>query len=590
MKSFYKKTFHLLKIFLLKIENLIIKGISDCREMFLFSILMSIAVNLLGSSTNWFLSCLFPIFDCYILCVIIHLLCKIHLKPIGWILACFIVLFLCGEMFTLFFYHSLYSPHVVQLIFETNQRESREFVKLCLVQPSLWYAVIGGVAAYGVSYGIGYCSRRDFWFKSFFRFILFAIIIWSGLRQISSYSRLYNIFNFQNIAQFYSEPMPHTDTPFVRFVYGVAFNKACTMQLEQLQSSVRATTVENCSFRSPLIVLVIGESYNKYHSQIYNPDYLPTTPRLAQMISSGNLIAYKDVVSPFNLTTDVFKYLFSLWDEECPEDWTHYTLFPAIFKKAGYNVYFITNQFVAKEIDFHNVVGGTIFNHTNLSNLQFTYRNKESYQYDLDLLQEIPSVDSLTSHPSLVIVHLIGQHMDYREKYPAGFDKFKPEDEKTSFGGETGKVISSQYDNATYFNDYVVNSLLKRFKDTECIAIYLSDHGEEVYDWRAIFGRTREPEMTIEIARNQYEIPFFFYMSDSYSLKHPDIIKEIKDSYKKPLISTDLCHILLYLGGIQTPHYKETLNILSPQYNIERKRIIRGDVNYDELIKNKSFK
>ena len=208
----------------------------------------------------------------------------------------------------------------------------------------------------------------------------------------------------------------------------------------------------------------------------------------------------------------------------------------------------------------------------------------------MDLLQEIPPVDSLTSHPSLVIVHLIGQHMDYREKYPAGFDKFKPEEEKTSFGGETGKVVSSQYDNATYYNDYVVDSLLKKFKDTECISIYLSDHGEEVYDWRAVYGRTSEPEITIEIARNQYEIPFFFYTSDSYSLKHPDIIKEIKDSYNKPLISTDLCHILLYLGGIQTPYYKETLNILSPQYNIERKRIIRGDVNYDELIKNKSFK
>ena len=46
-----------------------------------------------------------------------------------------------------------------------------------------------------------------------------------------------------------------------------------------------------------------------------------------------------------------------------------------------------------------------------------------------------------------------------------------------------------------------------------------------------------------------------------------------------------LAHLLLYLGGIYTTHYREDLNVISPQYDEKRPRILKGVTDYNELIK-----
>ena len=169
--------------------------------------------------------------------------------------------------------------------------------------------------------------------------------------------------------------------------YGAAFNIAASAELDVLEATVAATTVDSCSYRCPLIVLVIGESFNKHHTPLYEKDYLPTTPLLMQQREKGNLVVYTDAVAPFNFTSNAFKYMFSTWDEESGDEWTGHTLFPAVFKKAGYCVDFYTNQFAMAQTDMWDFAGGTIFNHHGLSELQFTHRNPDIFDYDGELLQ-----------------------------------------------------------------------------------------------------------------------------------------------------------------------------------------------------------
>lgn len=557
---------------------------------FWFFLFFSYAIALSGMFFNipasWFLSVLLPIFDCFLLCCIIRFFFLIRLKPIGWLFAFLAALLFLGELFTLFLYHSFYSVYVIQLIMETDSRESLEFIGSALLHPALWYSIFGLVLVSAVSYAVAHFLQRPFRYKSTVSLLAFALVVWSGVRQLSAYAKIYQVFVNPDIALLdnSAKRMPRLNTPLVRLLYGIAFNKAQTTRLDKLQTTLEATTVDSCQFRSPVILLVIGESYNKHHAHIYDSSYLPTTPRLERLQLSGDLTVFSDVVSPYNLTSEIFKDLFSLWDEDCDEDWTLYPLFPALFKKAGYRVLFLTNQFTIGSINYANIVGGTIFNRPRLSDLQFNYRNTQSYKYDLDLLQELPPPDTLASHPTLLIVHLLGQHVKFRERYPSEYARFHPQDEHTPFGGDTGKEIASQYDNATYYNDMVVDSLFRTFKDMECVGIYLADHGEEAYDWRPSSGRTSEMEMTREIARNQYEIPFMFYTSGIYAARHPEIVKQIKEAADKPVLCTDLAHMLLYLAGIHTPFYKERLNILSPEYNKGRKRIIHGDTDYDLLM------
>ena len=561
---------------------------SASRTLLFFSLLMcyiiTLTSNLIGTETDWFLSFLLPIFDCWLLSLLAGLLNKIKL---GIVVTVLVVAILFSELLTVFFYHSNFTIYVVLLLFETNVGESTEFIHAALAHPGSWYAVaitiLTGVAAcYLARY-----SRKPFKYKKALAFMAFALVAWSGIRQVSAYYKLFRCFSSASTTVCNdTRYIPHLNTPFVRLAYGTAFNIAASAELDVLEATVAATTVDSCSYRCPLIVLVIGESFNKHHTPLYEKDYLPTTPLLMQQQEKGNLVVYTDAVAPFNFTSNAFKYMFSTWDEESGDEWTGHTLFPAVFKKAGYCVDFYTNQFAMAQTDMWDFAGGTIFNHHGLSELQFTHRNPDIFDYDGELLHELPPTDSLTAHPTLLIVHLRGQHVKYDNRYPQAYAKFTPNDEKTPFGGQTGREIAAHYDNATLYNDAVVNTVFEMLKNTDGIGIYLSDHGEEVYDWRDKYERTNERTITPEIARYQYEIPLMFYMSDSFKEHHPDVAEAVKTSADRPFISSDLCHLLFYLGGISIPDYQEKRNILSPQYDKTRKRIIGSSTDYDELMRN----
>ena len=71
----------------------------------------------------------------------------------------------------------------------------------------------------------------------------------------------------------------------------------------------------------------------------------------------------------------------------------------------------------------------------------------------------------------------MGGHGLYYNRYPYAFNKFKAEDIRLQIG-ERFREIVAQYDNALYYNDYVVDEIIKRFRDKETLVIYVPDHGE----------------------------------------------------------------------------------------------------------------
>lgn len=563
----------------------------DCGVFFLFVCVMANVIGLAGNcmeaTSDAFLNFLLNIFDSFIIATLawaVGMLFGKH-RTVARIARCIlfgvVATFLYSELFTVFFYHSLISVHVVQLVMETNGGESSEFISAALSSSATWYAlaITLGVAILSAAIGrlMGMIPQGKV--QKVCLFLFFGLVIWSGTRQIPGYFKVAKCF-FMDRSTECARMMDniHLNTPAVRILFGMAFNKASTAELAILERSVQNTKVDGCSTRCPLIILVIGESYNKYHSHLYNKDYLPTTPYLDSLAARGNLVAYSDAMTPYNMTTHVFRHLFSTVDRngekvgEQDDDWTNHSLFSAIFKKAGYDVYFVTNQFVADDNDNWNAMGGTFLNNKRLSDMQFTWRNTYAYRYDDELLAEVPSLERLKTRPSLLIVHLIGQHVSYSERYPEEFRRFTPADSKTQHGGDEGKRIEAHYANATFYNDFVVGSLLSRFAEEDVIGIYLSDHGEEVYDWRDCYERTHEDPIPDEVKRYQYEIPLMFYMTDTFRTAHPDVADRVEKAKDLPVVNSNLCHSLLWLAGISTPEYREELDFLSPAYDDKRER------------------
>lgn len=375
--------------------------------------------------------------------------------------------------------------------------------------------------------------------------------------------------------------------PLYRLAFSIRANQLASQQLTQIIDHIDEAQVDSCSFRSPEIVLIVGESYNKRHAQLYGYDK-ETTPRQVAMAKEGSLVPFTNVIAPWNLTSFVFKLMFSLYAVGDEGDWCDYPLFPVLFKKAGYEVDFFTNQFLpqAKEA-VYDFSGGFFLNNPTLSQAMFDRRNHKLHYFDEGLLKEIgvrSEENSDSVNPRLTIVHLKGQHVDYRTRCPKSKQHFKRADYDRPKLSKKELQDLAYYDNATRYNDSIVAEIVHRYENRNVIIVYTPDHGEEVYnDDVHLHGRLHNDVIDCRLAHEEFDIPFWIWCSPSYRQQHPDLWQAVRESKDKRFMIDALPHLLLYLAGIHTPFYRERLNILSPTYDEGRPRILKGYANYDEL-------
>lgn len=548
-------------------------------SMLFLALILTVVSNIVMTN-DIFLALLIPLWGAYIYCVLAALLRPIRLHWVAWIIA---ILLWLSEIFSLLFYSSLFSVRIVKLILETDTREASEFLSGLWATPALWITLACGAAAVLLAKGTTMLWPR---LHKTVRQVLIALCcictIWSALRGEHSYIKLIRCFSLDSVAELNDERyLPCLRTPTIRFVYGVAYTVLTVKEYKTLVPKVEQTQVDGCTFRSPCIVLIIGESFNKYHTPLYNPASLPTTPNLCRLRDEGQLYLFSDVITQSNLTAQVMQHLLS----------TENTLFPAVFRKAGYDVYYWSNQFVVDGGGglFSNL-GGALVNHPDLARMQFTARNRSLFAYDSGLNTDLRTflTDSLGGtlpHPSLIIVHYIGQHVSYADRFPSDFDRFQADSLTPTYGGSHGCTIRAQYANATLFHDHCLNELWSLFADRDAVAIYLSDHGEECYDYRNFYERSDQNNLTPQVAHYQFEIPFFMLVSDAFRTNHPELVVQIQAAQDKPFVNSDVCHVLFTLAGITTPEYDADRDLLSPQYNTTRPRYIGDRVDYNTLIR-----
>ena len=386
---------------------------------------------------------------------------------------------------------------------------------------------------------------------------------------------MHRMFSYDTIGQVERELTRKDQANFYVPVYRLAFsafaNHLASHQLVQLKAASGKIQIDSCSYRVPNIVLVIGESYNKHHSQLYGYEK-PTTPFQKALAEEGSLVPFTDVVAPWNLTSFVFKHVLSLHAVGDSGEWCDAPLFPEVFRKAGYHVTFITNQFQsqAKEA-VYDFSGGFFLNDPEMSQRQFDTRNTSLYRFDDGVLTAYDRLKTKDVH-NLVILHLMGSHVEYRARYPQPARRFfTPQNANRPELTKKQRYILSDYDNSVRFNDSIVCAVTQRFIDKDALVIYMPDHGEEIFDGSPfMYGRMHGANIDYRLARNEMEIYGW---------------QAIQNAKDRPMMTDVLPHLLLYLAGISTPAYRPEYNVIAPEYNTRRPRILKGITDYNQLKK-----
>ena len=568
-----------------------------CRCWRLFAFGLTACLLCISTSDKLsFHSIIVPFLTIYILCLFVSLL------PYRWgILTEILLSFSIGtvclvDLYCQEFFCSKITPQIISMIIRTDEREMTDFLSTYFNVTILmrWRIVVllGLFILQGLSFFCDIqinCKKKPSLILqaiiAFCFFVLFALELPNQtrfLKLITSFETIQDIegMTFRN----YDEGAL---TPMHRLILSMAVTSHTKNLLQEIRNSTISAQIDSCNYKSPHIVLIIGESYNKHHSQLYGYS-VPTTPCQMKKKDDGEMYVFTDVVTPWNITTNVFTCAFSLWHYGDTISMGSCPLFPILFKRAGYAVNFFSNQFIQYGLrrTGTNLSGGFFLGDDVLSDSLFNYRNTNPSTFDMGLVRQFCEYkDSIGDIPyTLDIIHLIGQHFNYNHRYPKSFELFHSTDYNEPHLNDNQKELIAAYDNATRYNDLVIDSILSLYENNDAVVIYMADHGEEVYDDLPVRGRLFQ-EPTCRQAQQEFEIPFWIWCSPAYRQNHQEIEKNIRMSVDRPFMIDDLSQLLLYLAGIHCKWTNSTNCLISDDYNSSRSRILYGLVNYDKLVR-----
>ena len=485
------------------------------------------------------------------------------------------------------------SPNVIMLFVETNARESKEFLESMLDKPQLWQVplCVAGMIVLNIIVEKNRL-RVNQWCKGpkttkVLRGIAIILLV-GGVIFSYNYVKLFLCDQMNEVDEWRSHMRNPDDlvTKVVVSFYDMSIAEKEMSRVITLAEQVEALP-QSASNDSLNVIVVIGESYIREHAALYGYP-LQTTPFLSHEQKEGRLFVFTDMVSPYNQTTRVIRNLLSCNSLGHHEDWSSAPPFTAIYKKNGYHVTMYDNQ---KNFDMGFVFAyslNTYLYHPQIMKACYHETNDSTFEFDGQMVDDYQKRQT-PSAKRLVLFHLLGQHVGFEYRYPKNFAYFN--EDSLSFRKEPWLTKDMRedivhYDNATRYNDHVLQQIIGLYDQQNTIVVYLSDHGEEVYDYRENSGRDdwgmgSDPR---QVLRWQYMVPFVVWCSDKYAATHPDIIKQLQNATSRPAMLDNVCQLLFHLSDLKTPYYNKTRDVLSSDY-VCPKRILNESIDCDSLKK-----
>lgn len=467
------------------------------------------------------------------------------------------------ELFVVYNYDAILGAGVVGALLETNLNESLEFLRMYVGSREVIYLTVLLALVY-------WFHRHKLWRRA----------PWSGHAAVRAtavfllVALVYTVRLFTEYNELFYRPV----LPIHRFALAMdvavenmlAYNELRKEAVTDIKLTRNDSKIKN-------VVFILGESTNRNHMGLYGY-YLPNTPRLEELQEKGEIAVYTDIVSPHSNTIPVLQKLFTFSNYESDKPWYKYNNLIDIMNAAGYKTYWLSNQ------ESSGIWGNVAQYYGERSSVHRYTRLRESREDEGILDEELfplidDAIDDMGEGKSFIVTHLMGGHGLYYNRYPYSFHKFT-ESDITLNVNESNRLIVAEYDNALYYNDYVVTEIINKFRDKEALVIYLPDHAEAVYDEGAGFAGHIEENAN----RHMIEIPLIFWASEKFRARYPEKWARIISSTDRPYMTDDMIHTVLDLVDVATEDYEPERSIVNEDFDSQRVRVFDG-ADYDLEIK-----
>lgn len=342
-----------------------------------------------------------------------------------------------------------------------------------------------------------------------------------------------------------------------------------------------------------LYVLVMGESLNRDLMGCYN-HFIDNTPFLDTLTQNPNTVMFSNAYASFVNTVPAITNALSQGNIDQGLTFPYGENLFSVLRSANVKSAWISNQVRQSRFDtpIAAIADKTDFQYFSIHMSEGSSKQQRPDEY---ILPQIKSYldQAATEENHLLVIHLMGNHSPYDNRYPDDFKEYSFSKESTigvcaqsfNYKSEINEYLTSiRYNDQILSQIYDLVSARPDFK----AYVYLSDHAEEV---TPPGGRHNMGQFSFNMTR----IPLIVNVSDSYAQLYPETVQALQDNTHRPFTNDTLYELMLSLMHIKTEAYASELSLANDNYSktfeqakiVEEKHIIndpflRGSLNIQE--------
>ncbi len=313
-------------------------------------------------------------------------------------------------------------------------------------------------------------------------------------------------------------------------------------------------------------ILVIGESQNRHHMNLYGYQR-KTTPQLNLLKKDKNFFSLINVYAHQAYTTGVLSLALTEANNYNGKTYYDASSIIGIAKSANFETYWLTNQVLKGSWD--NVISVIASRSDKLTGLNTNIgRDVSTTHYDGDLISYYEKIlNQVSSKNRLIVIHLMGNHNNYCDRYPKTYAKYSDDLNESYFGSiAVQKGISSIincYDNSIYYNDMVISKIIDILRQKVKVGglIYFSDHSED-----PDHNMAHSPD---RFSYPMIDIPMFVYLTPEYKNRYPKAWKNFEKNSKKLFSNEFIYNTLLGMEQVETNATENQYNLFSEKYHFD---------------------
>lgn len=486
------------------------------------------------------------------------------------------------ELFYLSTYQKVTDAHAMAIIAETDLAEAAGYLSGLgwLILPAIMLVLLL------VALSSAVCKVQELHWPRYGRPVVWlASIVLCGwlYQQELVYRELYPVKQGRNATEtaLAQRPLPNTHNLYHQSYPLNLVLAANEFRLQKAALAEVAATVADFRFGTSqpvasaerqIYVLVIGETLRPDRLQL-NGYPRATTPRLAGL---GNVVSFSNMISPWAWTRMSVPVILSRKSAQDHSYFSRETSIVAAFKEAGFATAWLSTQ---SPLGVHD---SSVALHASEAD-EVQYLNPVGYKkegfYDDVLVGAFSRVLAKGAQKQLIVLHTLGSHFSYADRYPDSFDLFQPSGKGETLGMHqraNKEKLNNAYDNTVAYTDYLLFNLIRQLEEQNALSslLLVSDHGENLFDGacdKSGHGHNTEFD---------YRVAALWWGSTKFRSQYQAQVQLLTERRDAPLLTSQTFHTMLDLAQIRYPDERLPQSFASALFQPQR-RVLASGIDFD---------